>query len=724
MKNSVGIVALIALLIAITFVGNVAASCKEVANEEMLEYFCEGGQPSDLTTVPDTTEKLRITNMPLGRITADTFSRFGGNLWVLSCSQCEITDIDEDAFRQLVNLQQLGLTNNHLTTVKASWLEGLNYLTYLDLNYNNIRDIEDDVYRNLPSLVDFRISGNQLRCLNLNEMSHLKELKRMFLSENSDFACPHAVSRFLENQGVAFEPDPEWRRLASDTIVPSSYAQEDRRILDSNKRPEVAHIPSRTFHPNHRHDAEHRHRHRRPTTTVRPTTSKHQNEIPRVEPKYSPTRTEPYSSPQLMILYPLSTPETLPTPSAEWRPLEDIKVTETTADHGLSRIPTGRASMYPQHVATYETTPYPKDSLLERLQVSAVGFSAEDDDETTVGSDRSPQAGNTLTYPLYVATSNDRERTPHGSIQMTHHSDSDMVTVDSWSTDRSNNHPHWTHHESYPTPTESNDNKSPPLWSTNTPDLWGRLDYAEVHDPHKMIVDESSNTHPHWTHHESYPTPTESNDNKPPPLWSTNTPGLWGRLDYAGVHDPHKMIVDESSNTHPHWTHHESYPTPTESNDNKSPPLWSTNTPGLWGRLDYAGVHDPRKMIVDESSNTKTVPIATDPVDQAGGRSETTTIMPNVHYVRPSISSSPELMYSPANAGEFYRAPYYETTVTMHTPLLDYRDTVTVNDDDELTTTDQPLECRNRNSANSSSIAVLAMSVIITIFGHVIAEGF
>lgn len=617
MKNCAATLALIILLN--TFVGDVVASCRKIANEDMLEYLCEGGQLSDLTTIPETTEKLRIIRMPLGRITPDTFSRFGGNLWVLSCLYCEITDIDPNAFRQLVNLQQLSLNNNYLTTVKASWLEGLDYLTYLDLNYNNIRDIEDDVYRNLPSLIDFRISGNQLRCLNVNEMSHLKELKRIFLSENSNFACPHAVSKFLEKQGIAFEPDPEWRKLASDTIdVPPSYT-EDRRTLHSDERPEqpeIPYIPSmrdRMFHPDHH--AEHRHHHRRPTTTVRPTTSK-QNEIPRVEPRFPPTRTpSDSSSHQIIMPYPLSTPETLPAPPMIWRPLEDIRMIGTT-NQGPQ---TERVLMYPQHVLTDETTLYPKGSILERLAAeSYAGASVKDDHETTVESDRSSQTGTTITYPLYVAKSNDREKMDRGSIEVSHHSDSDMVTLgspvrfDSWSTDHSNKHPYWTHHEHSSPPTKNSDNTL----------------------------------------------------------------------------------------------------------------SWSANTPNL-GETPYYARHDPRKMMIDESSNTDSVPV--DPVDQVG-RSETTTIMPNVHYIRPSVASSPELIYSPSSSpGEFYPAPYYETAVTMHPPLQDYREAATV--DDYFTTTDKPLpECPSRNSANSSRIrsyiAILAMSVIITVFGHVIAKGF
>lgn len=526
--DSAATLVLFALLTA--FVGDTAASCRKVANEDMLEYFCEDGHPADLTTIPETTEKLRIIRMPLRRITADTFARFGENLWVLSCSHCEIADIDADAFRRLRNLQQLSLDSNHLNTVKATWFEGLDSLTYLDLNYNEIRDIEDGVYKNLPSLIDLRVSGNQLRCLNLDEMSHLRELKRMFLSENADFACPHAVSRFLENQGVAFEQDPEWRRLASDTIdvhVPPSYAEEDMEMVppyrarlhpDRQPPPEesVARETDRMFYPDHSEHNRPRHR-RPPTTTLRP----RQEELPRVEPRFPDTRPSEPSSHQVMP-YPYPMPDTPRAP-----PSEDIKMSEIdessrtehtlmyppyptheTTPHGSyptpsrSRIPsvsplpedtrtagtdrpsqTERILMYPPYIPTHEPMPYPSYPTSERSQVSVMGPS---EDETMGESGRSSQAGNTVTYPLY-GTSDDLDRESHGFIQVTRPSsaNSDMVTLGTWAArDEHPADPSWT-------PSERNEPSRGPAggsdratWSTRTP-YYGR-------DPRIMIVDESS----------------------------------------------------------------------------------------------------------------------------------------------------------------------------------------------------------------------------------------
>lgn len=124
-----GIVGLLLCIVLCASVGGVQGACRQLKNNDMIEYLCTGGQLSDLNDLPAETGKIRITNMPIGQITADTFSRFGSDLWVLGCSYCGITDIDPNAFQHLNNLQQLSFDNNHLTTIKKSWFKGLDYLT-------------------------------------------------------------------------------------------------------------------------------------------------------------------------------------------------------------------------------------------------------------------------------------------------------------------------------------------------------------------------------------------------------------------------------------------------------------------------------------------------------------------------------------------------------------------------------------------------------------------
>ncbi|CAG5088930.1 Similar to DNAJC9: DnaJ homolog subfamily C member 9 (Homo sapiens) [Cotesia congregata] len=221
------------------FILKVSSACTQVKNEDMIEYSCENGTLADLYSIPERTEKIRIANIDLSHLTANTFGRFGDNLWVLSCSHCSIQEIDDDAFKTLTSLQQLRLDNNNLRVIKAQWFQGLKYLTYLDFNYNEIESIEDGVFANLPGLVDLRIAGNKLQCLNIDEMSHLVDLKRVFLNRNPEFKCPNAVNQLMQSKNINYERDDAWDKITHDLIQPKSAKIHE--IL--NMRPEDPRLP-------------------------------------------------------------------------------------------------------------------------------------------------------------------------------------------------------------------------------------------------------------------------------------------------------------------------------------------------------------------------------------------------------------------------------------------------------------------------------------------------
>ncbi|XP_076300802.1 uncharacterized protein LOC143218995 [Lasioglossum baleicum] len=244
------IIELLLLSVLCASVGTVQGACRHVQNDDMLEYSCVGGQLSDLDSLPASTGKIRISNMPVPVITRDMLARFGSDLWVFGCSYCGIRDIEPGAFQHLDNLQQLSLNNNQLTTIRESSIGGLQYLTFLDLNYNAINTIDDGVFQTLPGLVDLRLSGNRLECLNLEAMSKLKELKRMFLTENSEFKCPNAVSAYLETRGVNFEKDPEWDRITEDQVAVELPDDYETDYYDSTTMPNTPLPPHRErLHP-------------------------------------------------------------------------------------------------------------------------------------------------------------------------------------------------------------------------------------------------------------------------------------------------------------------------------------------------------------------------------------------------------------------------------------------------------------------------------------------
>lgn len=227
---------LVTLASASIFLRLASGTCVHVPNDDMLEYECEGGSPADLLGVPPNAGKIAIARMSMPRVSPSYFSRFGSNLWVLSCSHCDIGEIDDGAFGDLTNLQQLSLDNNRLRVVKGSWFKGLEYLTFLDLNYNEIERIEDGVFENARYLVDLRVSGNRLQCLNVDAMAKMEELQRMYIADNPNFKCPNAVTRFMEARKITLEKDAYWDGIRVDQV---SGGQGDWRATTSGYRERI-----------------------------------------------------------------------------------------------------------------------------------------------------------------------------------------------------------------------------------------------------------------------------------------------------------------------------------------------------------------------------------------------------------------------------------------------------------------------------------------------------
>ncbi|EFN76577.1 uncharacterized protein LOC105190442 [Harpegnathos saltator] len=764
--DSALVLALIAFLTA--YIGNVAASCREVPNDDMLEYLCEGGHPSDLAAMPETTEKLRISRMPLRRITADTFSKFGHNLWVLSCSYCEISDIEANAFRRLVNLQQLSLNNNHLTAVKASWFEGLDSLTYLDVNYNDIHDIEDGVYQNLPALVDFRISGNRLRCLNLDGMTRLRQLKRMFLSENPEFACPYAISEFLEKQRVTFERDPEWRRLAHDRVeihVPPSHTEEEEEqdsqqisVPTHRERPQpdwrlpqqpgAPFVPpsagNRTFHP-----AQHYGRRRKPTTTTTTSTTMRpfmQSHIPRVEPIPPPggARTS-YQVPEQSrpaVFYPYPRMDTPWAPLLESKPpLEDTKITT-----GADRPPPAEdVSTYPSYVpGTFSheiTSLHPSYVTSERPRAPSMDSGPSSEDvQLTATTGKSPAAEHTLTYPVYVPTYDTSSNPP--SYTTSERSrvllvEPRLTSEDTTGSTVRPDRPLLTEHTlTYPPYAPTNELVTYPYPPVTTQRTELPIAASATSPENEMTwSDESSHivedtvSYPLYTATSNGQEMTPHGSMQLTRSWSTNGPDATSRT--WSTDDSMEYRPDDSredGERHREW----SSLLPTDRQE----------TPYHVSPTQRAYTSD-RRVIVDDrwSSSTDDFFIATDlPVehDEVEHSSTTMTTSSDVaqdvvnktdmHYVMPMpASQQPELMH-PVSTGEFYQAPYYESTVTMHPPSLNYQEH---DDDEEPTTvmemtTDKPLpDCPPKSSSpRVRPASVLVMSIVVVIFGHVIVTEF
>lgn len=140
-----------------------------------------------------------ITLSKIPKIKDFTFSHFGSTLQSLSLQNCEIVDVDINAFLGLNNLQKLSLNNNNISKVYARWFNAASNLKELDLSFNNIKTISASVFLNLVNLRILNLNNNQLSCLKPNELEPMKKLEKIRIDGNSfRFLCRGKV-RILIN---------------------------------------------------------------------------------------------------------------------------------------------------------------------------------------------------------------------------------------------------------------------------------------------------------------------------------------------------------------------------------------------------------------------------------------------------------------------------------------------------------------------------------------------
>ena len=96
---------------------------------------------SGLTKVPNTLnpeiQSLILDGNPLGRLKKDAFKSAGLlNLQRLSLAKCGLTDVHDDAFRDLKILVELNLSSNNLTRLRPKTFDGNNNLKAIQLTNN------------------------------------------------------------------------------------------------------------------------------------------------------------------------------------------------------------------------------------------------------------------------------------------------------------------------------------------------------------------------------------------------------------------------------------------------------------------------------------------------------------------------------------------------------------------------------------------------------------
>ena len=148
-----------------------------------------------LEIVAHTIDKLSITSIDLSdnylTLTHNfTALKFFPNIQELNLSHNQLTELPENIFNNLNQLQILWLSGNQLTQLPENIFNNLNQLQILWLNGNQLTQLPENIFQKLIQLQTLWLSGNKLTQLPENIFNNLNQLEELSLSHNQLIQLP------------------------------------------------------------------------------------------------------------------------------------------------------------------------------------------------------------------------------------------------------------------------------------------------------------------------------------------------------------------------------------------------------------------------------------------------------------------------------------------------------------------------------------------------------
>lgn len=169
---------LCSLIVPLLFAARVSADCFQ-------NYGCmKSNSVADLNKLPNNTISINIEHAPLKRFNKFMFKRFSDSLTELSCTYCQLTDVDDYAFVGLTALEKLRLDHNNLMKLKAMWFEDTASLRILEVSHSKVEAIEEYAFSKLTQLTFIRLNGNHLKRVSADWFGETAPLKRLDLYDN------------------------------------------------------------------------------------------------------------------------------------------------------------------------------------------------------------------------------------------------------------------------------------------------------------------------------------------------------------------------------------------------------------------------------------------------------------------------------------------------------------------------------------------------------------
>ena len=146
---------------------------------------------NNITTLPinvfDSLPTLNYLDLEGNKITTINSSMFGNNtdnLLILNLLGNEITIIEDGAFSNHRNMEDLNLAYNNITTLSKDSFSGLDTLGSLVLRGNKIETLEADYFHDLDTLYFLDLSMNKISTIQSGDFSELINLEYLYLEYN------------------------------------------------------------------------------------------------------------------------------------------------------------------------------------------------------------------------------------------------------------------------------------------------------------------------------------------------------------------------------------------------------------------------------------------------------------------------------------------------------------------------------------------------------------
>ncbi|XP_053985507.1 protein artichoke-like [Hylaeus volcanicus] len=141
-----------------------------------------------LTTIPDINHLNRLNSISLSynfieRVPKLTMPK---SLKKLNLRGNKISEIENEAFANLVQLEALDLAGNQLKYLPQEWQTNLVVLRYLNLNENQFASIEYMMLRPLLNLREFHIAGNPIKSIDHGSLAIIPDQCTVYVLSNKE----------------------------------------------------------------------------------------------------------------------------------------------------------------------------------------------------------------------------------------------------------------------------------------------------------------------------------------------------------------------------------------------------------------------------------------------------------------------------------------------------------------------------------------------------------